>query len=86
MLVFTQWQPGDQLKNNTLANWTYSVVFVFTLEKSIHVLTVFLNHCVRVKFPKLTRYVDNFPNPMEPCPCTKKDSDSPALLVHVVVR
>ena len=32
---------------------------------------------LRVKFPKLTYNVDNFPNPMGPRPCTKKDSDSP---------
>ena len=35
------------------------------------------NEMIQVKFPKLTKIVDNFPNLMGPGPCTKKDSDSP---------
>ena len=70
-------QLGDQLKNINLTD-----VFVFTFEQSIQcndftVFVFFLNHCLRVKFPKLTQNVYNFPNPMGPRSCTKKDSDSP---------
>ena len=32
---------------------------------------------IQVKFPKLTKNVDDFPNLMRPRPCTRKDSDSP---------
>ena len=31
---------------------------------------------MRVKFPQIDPNVDNFPNPMGPGPCTKKESDS----------
>ena len=57
--------------------WTCSVVFVFTLEQSIYVLTVFLKSLCESKISQIDPNVDNFPNPMGPGPCTKKDSDSP---------